>query len=308
MQATHAWGVQRSGGRSARRVDDGVLAGVVRRSEVRARSLIGPRRNVPIAPHGDQVPSLFAGDAATPPVVDLTDGGAKANTAQLDDSVDLGEPTSVEVCSEPFGPRHAIQYAESESDVNRLSAAESESATNPGSKLDGMSAAEKETPEPVTAFTRFLIEDWVARGRKLTDLAVAGGFCAPGEKSSMPSQVRGGSSKVTNDAGPKFAQAFGYPDYPSYVLAAYRWVQTKSLESNEPHDLIRAVRFAMANGVTKEQIERVIAQQGQRGIALGALEWLALFTNEKLLDERTRPPLLTTGRDEDSSTRRRKPR
>ncbi len=161
-----------------------------------------------------------------------------------------------------------------------------------------MAEPREESPEPITAYVRHRLEEWETEGRTLKELIVRGGFGGKGGKSSMPSQVKNGTSSVTNVTGPKFAQAFGFADYPELVSAAYAWMRAedKSALSPQGGPLAEGIRIALGYSVTQAQVDRVVAAVGDRRDRLDGLEWLGLFLAERSLDARIDSELLAAAR------------
>lgn len=150
----------------------------------------------------------------------------------------------------------------------------------------------------MTAYVRHRLEQWEESGRKLKELVALGDF-GNGIKSSMPSQVKNGSSAVTNFTGPKFAKAFGFADYPALVQAAYSWASGAVGVDVPPKTggaLAEGIRLAVGYGVTERQIDRVVAANADRREHLSANDWFAAFLAEQKLDGAVDRELKAEGR------------
>lgn len=267
------------------RADRGVFACVV--DDLGSGSVARVGGDSAITPRSDLLSSLAARDASAAPVVDLALGRSDADRAQGEDGVLLGEALAREACSEPFGPGHDAQYADSDSDVKTSLPHESESCTAFAPTLQVMGAhVPKDEPGPLAEFVRLLIQRWEDEGKTLRALKIAAEWP---KTNSQVDQIKAGSS-VTEYSGSKLAKPLGYKDFPDLVAAAYAWWRAgrKAIPKSEAETpLAEAIRIARGYAVTQAQIERAIA--GVPAVAqagLDALTWLAMFHDQKSLDAR----------------------
>ena len=174
------------------------------------------------------------------------------------------------------------QYADSERWVNGPGPTRIRTLSQNGATFQKVADQQKE-PEPVSEFLRFLISRWEADGKKLYRLAEEAGLAK-----SMPSQIKAKTSDASLYSARKFAKPFGYADLPDLVNAAWTWWHSDRSEkpaSAAESPRAEALRLAESYGVTRAQIDRVLAHfplpdYGHQD----ALWWLARFHEERSRD------------------------
>lgn len=141
-------------------------------------------------------------------------------------------------------------------------------------------AVNPKEPEPVSEFVRQLLEEWETSGKTFKALAKAAGL-----GTSMPSQIKGRTSDVTNYSGPKLAKVFGMT-YPELVSRAYEWWAAKQRGEAPPTDVqhpdrSRAIEMAKTFGASDDAIRRVLqSHNGPEFEDLDGQAWMLMFLQE----------------------------